>query len=44
MRITSHTSFNGNGVQDRWDALFLDNLPRYLKGEPLLREVAPADI
>mgnify|MGYP003670847350 CR=1 FL=1 len=44
VRITSHTSFNGNGVQDRWDALFLDNLPRYLKGEPLLREVAPADI
>lgn len=44
VRMTSHTSFNGNGVQDRWDQLFLDNLPRYVRGEPLMREVDPADI
>lgn len=44
VRMTSHTSFNGNGVQGRWDQLFLDNLPRYVRGEMLIREVDPADI
>lgn len=44
VRITPHTSFAGDGVQDRWDALFLDNIQRFVKGEPLLREVNPSDI
>lgn len=44
VRITPHTSFAGDGVQDRWDALFLDNIQRYVKGEPLLREVNPSEI
>jgi len=44
VRITPHTSFAGDGVQDRWDTLFLDNIQRYVKGETLLREVDPSDI
>ena len=44
VRLTSHTSFAGSGVQHRWDQLFLDNIVRYTKGEPLERVVDPADI
>lgn len=44
VRLTSHTSFSGNGSRGRWDQLFLDALPRYLKGEPLPFEVNPRDI
>ena len=44
VRLTSHTSFSGNGSRGRWDQLFLDNLPRFVKGEPLLFEVNPKDI
>ena len=44
VRLTSHTSFSGNGSRGRWDQLFLDALPRYLKGEPLPFEVPPRDI
>ena len=44
VRLTAHTSFNGDGVQDRWDALFIDNIARYARGVPLAREVDPADI
>ncbi|MEQ9641467.1 MAG: NAD(P)-dependent oxidoreductase [Alphaproteobacteria bacterium] len=44
VRLTSHTSFAGSGVQHRWDQLFLDNIARYAKGEPLDRLVDPADI
>lgn len=44
IRMTSHTSFNGSGVRQRWLELFLDNLPRYVRGETLLNEVAPNDI
>ncbi|MDH3318925.1 MAG: D-2-hydroxyacid dehydrogenase [Betaproteobacteria bacterium] len=44
IRLTSHTSFSGNGVRRRWEQLFLDNLPRFVKGEKLLNEVNPKDI
>jgi phosphoglycerate dehydrogenase-like enzyme len=44
VRVTPHTSFAGDGVQERWDRLFLDNIARYVRGEPLAREVDPADI
>ncbi|MFV0295836.1 MAG: NAD(P)-dependent oxidoreductase [Hyphomicrobiaceae bacterium] len=40
VRLTSHTSFSGSGVGGRWDALFLDNISRYAKGEPLQNIVA----
>ena len=41
VRLTPHTSFAGDGVQGRWDALFLDNIARFARGEPLEREVDP---
>ncbi len=44
IRITPHTSFAGDGVQARWDALFFDNIQRFVRGEPLLQEVDPRDI
>jgi len=44
VRLTSHTSFAGNGGRGRWDQLFLDNIARASRGEPLLHEVNPADI
>ena len=44
VRMTAHTSFNGDGVQERWDALFLDNIARYARGEALAREVPPGEI
>ncbi len=44
IRLTSHTSFAGDGVQDRWDHLFLDNIQRYMRGEALVSEVDPRDI
>lgn len=44
VRLTSHTSFSGNGSRGRWDQLFLDALPRFMKGEPLPFEVDPRDI
>lgn len=44
VRLTSHTSFSGSGVRGRWDALFLDNIARFAKGQPLVHEVNPADI
>lgn len=44
VRLTSHTSFSGNGSRGRWDQLFLDNLPRYVKGDSLMFEVNPRDI
>lgn len=44
IRLTSHTSFSGNGVRRRWEQLFLDNLPRFVKGEKLLNEVNPKDL
>jgi len=44
VRLTPHTSFAGNGGRARWDELFLDNLSRFVKGEPILAEVDPKDI
>ena len=44
IRLTPHTSFAGNGSQGRWDQLFLDNILRFTRGEPLTQEVNPADI
>jgi phosphoglycerate dehydrogenase-like enzyme len=44
VRMTSHTSFSGSGVRDRWQQLFLDNLPRFVNGETLINEVNPADL
>ena len=44
IRLTPHTSFAGDGGRGRWDQLFLDNLVRFTKGEPLTQEVNPADI
>jgi phosphoglycerate dehydrogenase-like enzyme len=44
IRLTSHTSFSGNGVRRRWEQLFLDNLPRFVRGDKLLNEVDPGDL
>jgi len=44
VRLTSHTSFAGSGVRGRWEQLFLDNLPRFVRGEALLHEVDPKDL
>jgi phosphoglycerate dehydrogenase-like enzyme len=43
VRLTSHTSFGGSGVRGRWDELFLDNIARYARGEPLMNEFNPRD-
>lgn len=43
VRLTSHTSFAGSGVRGRWDELFLANIERYARGEPLLNEFDPRD-
>jgi phosphoglycerate dehydrogenase-like enzyme len=43
VRLTGHTSFAGSGVRGRWDRLFLDNLPRFVRGEPLRNEFDPRD-
>ena len=44
VRITPHTSYAGNGARGRSDKLFLDNIARFLKGEPFPDEVPPQDI
>jgi phosphoglycerate dehydrogenase-like enzyme len=44
VRMTSHTSFAGSGVRDRWDALFLDNITRFVKGQSLVNEVDPKSL
>jgi phosphoglycerate dehydrogenase-like enzyme len=44
VRMTSHTSFAGSGGRGRWDQLFLDNIQRFAKGQPLAQEVDPKDI
>ena len=44
VRMTCHTSFAGSGGATRWKELFLDNLPRYVRGEALVNEVPPDDI
>ena len=44
VRLTPHTSFAGDGVQARWDELFLDNIVRFVQGDALIREVDPNEI
>jgi phosphoglycerate dehydrogenase-like enzyme len=44
VRLTSHTSFAGSGGRARWDALFLDNIVRFVRGDALTNEVNPKDI
>ena len=44
VRMTPHTSFAGDGGPGRWDALFLENIQRFARGEMLIREVAAEDI
>jgi len=44
VRLTPHTSFAGSGGRVRWDELFLDNVARFAKAEPILHEVDPNDI
>ena len=44
VRMTGHTSFSGSGVRARWDELFLDNIVRFARDEPLRRVVDPRDI
>lgn len=44
VRLTAHTSFAGSGVKQRWDALFLENIGRFARGEPLLNEVDPREL
>lgn len=39
--ITPHSSNAGSGTHSRGDRLFLENLSRYLKGQPLLHEADP---
>lgn len=43
IRLTPHTSFAGSGVRGRWDELFLDNIGRFARGEPLANEFDPKD-
>ena len=43
VRLTSHTSFAGSGGRGRWDRLFLDNIARFVRGEPLAQEFDPRD-
>ena len=42
--VTAHASGVGVGQDDRNRDLFLDNLGRYLGGEPLRNEVSPSDL
>jgi phosphoglycerate dehydrogenase-like enzyme len=44
VRLTPHTSFAGSGVRSRWDRLFLNNIGRFVRGEPLINEVNPKDL
>lgn len=44
VRVTAHTSNAGDGVNRRGDELFLDNLARFLKGEPLRNEARPSEV
>jgi phosphoglycerate dehydrogenase-like enzyme len=42
--LTGHASSIGDGLGPRGEDLFLDNLNRYLTGQPLLNEADPKDV
>ena len=42
--LTGHASAIGDGLGPRSETLFLDNLGRYLTGQPLLNEADPKDV
>jgi phosphoglycerate dehydrogenase-like enzyme len=44
VRVSAHTSNSGDGNLGRGDALFLENLRRYLAKEPLLNEADPSEV
>jgi phosphoglycerate dehydrogenase-like enzyme len=44
VRVSAHTSNSGDGNVGRGDDLFLENLRRYLAGEPLLNEADPSEV
>ena len=44
LRISAHTSNSGQGTPARGDQLFVDNLKRFLAGEPLINEASPSEV
>jgi phosphoglycerate dehydrogenase-like enzyme len=42
--LTGHASAIGSGLEARTDALFVENLERYLRGAPLLNEASAEDV
>jgi len=44
VRVTSHCSNAGSGVESRSDALFVENLRRYCAHEPLLYEISSREL
>ncbi len=44
VRISAHTSNSGQGTPARGDQLFVDNLKRFLAGEPLINEASPSEV
>jgi len=44
VRVSAHTSNSGDGVQPRADIQFIENLERYLAGEPLMNEADRSEV
>lgn len=44
VRVTAHASNAGDGTLRRGDELFLENLRRFLAGEPLLNEASASEV
>ena len=42
--LTGHASAIGSGLLGRTDSLFVENLGRFVRGEPLLNEIDPAEL